>query len=149
LFFQCLYLQAIGGGAELTLATDFRLFTPNTELRFVQAKMGVGTGWGGGTSLQRLVGHPKALELLLSCRKVTSEEAVRIGLAQDIISNGNTLDEATRWISNLINSHHPSVIHLIKQIVACNSHENEKEIFSKLWGGEIQIKAFSSNIKHN
>lgn len=41
--------KALGGGAELATACDFRLFTSKGEIGFVQGRMGVVTGWGGGT----------------------------------------------------------------------------------------------------
>ena len=43
--------RAIGGGAELTLSTDFRAFAPTGKLNFVQARLGVLPGWAGGSKL--------------------------------------------------------------------------------------------------
>jgi ethylmalonyl-CoA/methylmalonyl-CoA decarboxylase len=43
--------RAIGGGAELTLSTDFRAFAPSGKLNFVQARLGVLPGWAGGSKL--------------------------------------------------------------------------------------------------
>jgi hypothetical protein len=43
--------RAIGGGAELTLSTDFRVFAPTGKLNFVQARLGVLPGWAGGSKL--------------------------------------------------------------------------------------------------
>ncbi len=51
--------RAIGGGAELTLSTDLRLFSPWGRVAFVQASMGVTTGWGGGARLVEIVGERK------------------------------------------------------------------------------------------
>ena len=81
------YLQglAVGGGAELTTATDFRLVTPRARVAWVQvsgdqseafnhttdqsqARMGVAPGWGGARRLVNIVGRQRALELMLSCR---------------------------------------------------------------------------------
>ena len=53
--------RAIGGGAELTLSTDFRVFAPTGRLNFVQAKLGVLPGWAGGSKLV------KALEIFKAC----------------------------------------------------------------------------------
>jgi enoyl-CoA hydratase/carnithine racemase len=46
--------RAIGGGAELTLSTDFRVFAPTGKLNFVQARLGVLPGWAGGSKLVSL-----------------------------------------------------------------------------------------------
>ena len=57
--------RAIGGGAELTTATDLRVFSPDASLSFVQSKMGLSTGWGGGSRLTSIVGRAKALRIML------------------------------------------------------------------------------------
>ncbi len=51
--------RALGGGAELAMSTDFRLWSPRGSLSFVQANMGVTTGWGGGARLVDVVGERK------------------------------------------------------------------------------------------
>ena len=53
--------RALGGGAELTTATDVRLVTNNGEVTFVQGKMGLAPGWGGATRLVHTVGYRRAL----------------------------------------------------------------------------------------
>ncbi|ODN02977.1 Ethylmalonyl-CoA decarboxylase [Orchesella cincta] len=147
--------KAIGGGAELMLATDFRLMSYSSEIRFVEARMGVGTGWAGGTLLQQLVGHRTALDLLLTCRKVSADEALVLGLADDLIEEKDDDDDeaavmkATEWLNERIASHHHSVVQTIKGIVVCNDLEEERRIFSTTWGGKAQQDALNKNIKHN
>jgi enoyl-CoA hydratase/carnithine racemase len=46
--------RAIGGGAELTLSTDFRAFAPTGRLNFVQVRLGVLPGWAGGSKLVKI-----------------------------------------------------------------------------------------------
>jgi len=146
--------KAIGGGAELILATDFRLMSSSSEIRFVEARMGVGTGWAGGTLLQRLVGHRTALDLLLTCRKVSADEALVLGLADDLIEeNDDDDDEAalkkvTNWLNDRIAYHHSSVVQTVKGIVVCDDFEEERNIFSSTWGGKAQQDALNKNIKH-
>ena len=53
-----------GGGAELATACDWRVMAADARLRFVQAKMGATTGWGGSARLVELVGRRQALRLL-------------------------------------------------------------------------------------
>ena len=73
--------HAIGGGAELATACDFRLMEADARIGFVQSTMGVAPGWGGGTRLVRLLGRKKALELMISARVLPAVEAVAEGLA--------------------------------------------------------------------
>lgn len=62
--------RAIGGGAELTAATDLRVFSPDASLSFVQSSMSISTGWGGGSRLASIVGRRAALRLLLEKGRV-------------------------------------------------------------------------------
>ncbi|ORZ40868.1 ClpP/crotonase-like domain-containing protein [Catenaria anguillulae PL171] len=83
--------HAVGGGAELTTATDFRVMTFGAAVRFVHLKMGAAPGWGGGFRLTQLVGHTRALQLLLSCKKLDGEAASKLGLAQWTCPSGQAL----------------------------------------------------------
>ena len=59
------------------------MVTSKASVSFVQARMGVAPGWGGAGRLVQLVGRRKALRLLLSCRKVTVQEGLQMGLFDD------------------------------------------------------------------
>ena len=56
---------AVGGGAELVCAPNVRLASSEAALQFVQRRMGLSPGWGGGLRLAEVVGQQQALELLL------------------------------------------------------------------------------------
>jgi len=143
--------KALGGGAELVTACDYRLVTSKAEIGFVQGKMGVVTGWGGGTRLVQLVGHQKALDLLLTSRQISAADAVEMGMANGIIES---LEETKDWLRCRLN-HAPEIVHALKEIVVTarrtpfdSSLKNEREIFANLWGGETNQKALRQNIKH-
>ncbi|KAI9219297.1 ClpP/crotonase-like domain-containing protein [Blastocladiella britannica] len=86
--------HAVGGGAELTTATDLRVVTFGTTVRFVHVKLGAAPGWGGAYRLTQLLGHTKALQLLLSAKKLDGDAAVKIGLAQWVAPSGGALAKA-------------------------------------------------------
>ncbi|CAG0883856.1 unnamed protein product [Darwinula stevensoni] len=143
--------KALGGGAEFTISPDFRLFGPKGELCFVQAKMGVATGWAGGTMLVRKFGPQLALDLLLTGRKITPEEAVSLGIASDIV---DSFDDAEEWLKKRV-AIPTEVLRTVKAIVHCASVTDchhaltyEKELFSLLWGGTAQKEALAGNLKH-
>ncbi|CAM9989279.1 unnamed protein product [Scytosiphon promiscuus] len=71
---------AIGGGAELCTSCDFRVAGPDSSIRFVQVKMGVSTGWGGGARLASIVGRRAALRLLGWSPSIAADEGLAIGL---------------------------------------------------------------------
>lgn len=88
--------HALGGGAELAMACDFRIASANATLGFLQGKLNVTTSWGGGADLISVVGASRALELLLSSRKLNMTEAVGHGLVDQIVPEGSALIDATR-----------------------------------------------------
>ena len=147
--------KAIGGGAELATACDFRLFTNKGQIGFVQGKMGVVTGWGGGSRLVQLVGRQKALDLLLTSRQLSAIDAVEMGIANEIIKeSSDPLEETKNWLLLRLN-HAEEVVHALKEIVATASVtpmqaslEKERSIFAMLWGGDANKKALNQNIKH-
>jgi 2-(1,2-epoxy-1,2-dihydrophenyl)acetyl-CoA isomerase len=85
---------AAGAGMGIALACDYRVVAP--EARFVLAFPGVGVGVDSGVSffLPRLVGLGRAWELVLSGRAVDGEEAVAMGLAQELSPPGAALERA-------------------------------------------------------
>nr|SVE78248.1 EOG090X06RW [Daphnia lumholtzi] len=149
--------KALGGGAELATACDFRLFTENGEIGFVQGRMGVVTGWGGGTRLVQLLGQHRALELLLTSRQIAAPEAVALGLANGITTSSElteAVEEAKQWLQPKL-CHAPQIVHALKHIVATarsvpyeESLLNERQVFAMLWGGVANKKALEQNIKH-
>jgi ethylmalonyl-CoA/methylmalonyl-CoA decarboxylase len=149
--------KALGGGAELATSCDFRLFTEKGEIGFVQGRMGVVTGWGGGTRLVQLLGQHRALELLLTSRQISASEAVVMGLANGITKSvelPEAVEEAKQWLQSKL-KHAPEIVHALKQIVATaravpyeESLKNERQVFAMLWGGDANKKALEQNIKH-
>ncbi len=77
---------AVGGGAELAASAHLLCCTPGAAFEFVQAKLHLSPGWGGGPSLLRRVGPGRALDLLLSARRVGAAGAEAIGLVDRILT---------------------------------------------------------------
>ncbi|KAJ3091312.1 enoyl CoA hydratase domain-containing protein 1 [Quaeritorhiza haematococci] len=98
---------ALGGGAELTTATDHRIMTEDATLRFVQVKMGVVPGWGGGTRLTRLIGRSNALRLLGTTTKPSPTMLLQTGFADSIVPPGpnQALEGALRFLDPYVFDH--------------------------------------------
>jgi len=69
-----------GGGLELAMACDFRFMAKNASASQSEVNVGILPGSGGTQRMTRLVGLPRAMELMLTGRRVFAEEAERIGL---------------------------------------------------------------------
>lgn len=74
----------IGGGLDLALACDVRIASPDAVFSHPGANLGIITGWGGTQRLPRLIGTARALEMLMTARRVTSAEAHAVGLVSRI-----------------------------------------------------------------
>jgi enoyl-CoA hydratase len=76
---------AFGGGCELALACTLRLALPNAKFGLPEVKLGLIPGYGGTQRLPRLVGQGRALEMVMTGRTVSAEEAFSIGLVNRIV----------------------------------------------------------------
>ena len=82
---------AFGGGAELALASTFRLAGTHAVFGLPEIKLGLIPGYGGTQRLPRLVGEGRALEIIMTGRSVKAEEAERIGLV-NMITDGDMIE---------------------------------------------------------
>lgn len=82
------------GGVELALWCDMRIATPQTTFGLFERRWGVPLLDGGTQRLPRTIGMGRALELILTGRPVPAEEALRIGLINEIVEPGRHLDRA-------------------------------------------------------
>jgi enoyl-CoA hydratase len=76
-----------GGALDLALACDKRIASPNAQFSHPGVGLGIITGWGGTQRLPRLVGEAAALEIFLTAKRVNANEALRIGLIDEITEN--------------------------------------------------------------
>jgi enoyl-CoA hydratase len=76
---------AFGGGLEMALACTFRVATRNAKVGLPEIKLGLIPGYGGTQRLPRLIGEGRALEMIMTGRTVTADEALAIGLVHRLI----------------------------------------------------------------
>jgi enoyl-CoA hydratase/carnithine racemase len=76
---------ALGGGCELAMTCDFRVAAKNAKLGQPEILLGLIPGAGGTQRLSRLVGAAKAKDLVYSGRFVSADEALAIGLVDEVV----------------------------------------------------------------
>jgi enoyl-CoA hydratase/carnithine racemase len=86
---------AVGGGAELSTAADFRVLARGARVHFVHTRLGVVPGWGGSARLSRIVGPTVALRWLALAEPVDADECARVGFADRVVE-GDARAEAVR-----------------------------------------------------
>lgn len=107
---------ALGGGLELALSCDIRLATPDATLGFPEVTLGLVPGWGGTQRLPRLIGASKAMELILTGRRISGKEAYEIGLVNSLL--GEDPDgEAVKYAESLAAGSAPIAARFAKLLV--------------------------------
>jgi enoyl-CoA hydratase len=86
--------HAVAGGLELALWCDLRVVADDAVLGVFCRRFGVPLIDLGTIRLPRLIGHSRAMDLILTGRAVPAEEAARIGLANRVVPSGQALEAA-------------------------------------------------------
>ena len=86
--------HAVAGGLELALWCDLRVAARDAVFGVYCRRFGVPLVDGGTIRLPRLIGHSNALDLILTGRGVSGDEALRMGLANRLVETGKAVDSA-------------------------------------------------------
>jgi len=92
---------AFGGGAELALACDFRWMAADAAIGFPEIGLGIFPGAGGTQRLTRLLGPARALEVMVSGRRLAAAEALELGLVQRVLAPEALAAEAREFAREL------------------------------------------------
>jgi enoyl-CoA hydratase/carnithine racemase len=119
---------AIGGGAELSLACDFRVIEQGAQIGFPQSRLGILPGWNG---ISRLVP-------LFDGRRIDAEQALAIGLATSVAPPGESLRVALE-LAQTFSGTAPLSIAAIKAELNAVTHrlgdvrKQSRQAFAELW----------------
>lgn len=107
---------ALGGGCELAMACDFILASDKAKFGQPEVKLGTMPGAGGTQRLTLAIGKAKAMELCLTGRLISAQEAENAGLVARVIEAENLLDETLATAETIANYSLP-VTMLIKESI--------------------------------
>lgn len=90
----------LGGGCELALACDYRVASADgvTRIGLPETRLGILPAWGGTARLPRLVGLPAALKLVTQGKVLSAQQALKVGLIDQIAPRERLLEAAAGWI---------------------------------------------------
>jgi len=107
---------ALGGGCELSMACDYRIASTKAVFGQPEILLGIIPGGGGTQRLPRLVGASRAKEIMVTGRQVKAEEALAIGLANEVVEPDALMTRALE-LAGTIASGATVATRLIKQAV--------------------------------
>jgi enoyl-CoA hydratase len=96
--------HAIGGGFELALACDIRIASEKAKFGVFEVRYGLHQGDGGIVRLVAIAGLATALELTLTGREVTAEEAYRLRLVTKVVPHENLMATAEQYASMMMSN---------------------------------------------
>jgi enoyl-CoA hydratase/carnithine racemase len=125
---------AVGGGAEVATAADFRVVRAEARINFVHTRLGVIPGWGGTARLVRLLGRSRALRVLAEARALAPDEAQALGLV-DLVADTTAADGALSLLAPLRTVPIAALRAVKGQVVAAHDAEAQADRFAEVWGG--------------
>ena len=101
----------LGGGAELALATDCRIFSnrPRTKFGFPEVGLGLIPSWGGTQRLTRLIGVRAAIALIADEEQLDAEGAVAAGIGMESVSEDDLLESGLVWLKGISTTSDPRI----------------------------------------
>ncbi|HKT22708.1 MAG TPA: enoyl-CoA hydratase-related protein [Nitrososphaerales archaeon] len=133
---------ALGGGLELAMSLDVLIASETAQLGQPEINIGVIPGGGGTQRLTRAVGKSKAMEMILSDRRLSAEEAKTLGLVSRVVPKEACVEEAKK-VAAEIATKSPVAIKLAKMAVnkafemgLSDGLDFERELFYMLFASE-------------
>jgi enoyl-CoA hydratase/carnithine racemase len=119
---------AVGAGCDLAAMCDLRVASTEASFAETFAKVGLVPGDGGAFFLTRLIGFGKAMEMFLTCKTVSADEALKLGLVNQVVLPEN-LKIATQEMAERMVALPPIALQMTKKAV---SHAYQSDLNSHL-----------------
>ncbi|MBK8900121.1 MAG: enoyl-CoA hydratase/isomerase family protein [Anaerolineaceae bacterium] len=143
--------DAFGGGCEILTACDLRVAASHARFCFAQVRNALCTGWGGTGRLVNLLGQARALDLLLTSRIFSAEEAQQLGLVQQVVAEEVGLATAVTHLTQSLIKLPQHALAASKQLVYATSqpestvtNQLETSLFVDLWSQPDHLEALAA-----
>ena len=132
---------ALGGGLELAMACHFRLASDNAKLGLPEVTLGVIPGYGGTQRLAQLVGKGRAMEMIMTAKMISAEDALNYGLINHVTALEELMPACKKIALKIVKNSPIAIASAIRAINAgytdgINGFETEIEEFGKCFGTE-------------
>lgn len=107
---------ALGGGNEIAMSCDFRICSDNAVFGQPEVGLGITPGFGGTQRLARLVGPGMAKQLVYTARNIKADEALRIGLVNQVTTHEDLLPTAKK-LAAVIAGNAPIAVRACKKAI--------------------------------
>lgn len=131
---------AFGGSLELALAADIRIGEAGSRYGFPEARVGTIPGWLGTQKALQLVGPSKLKKLIFTGASIPAEEAMEIGLIDELVPSGEGLARA-RELASQMGQTSPVSVSLAKQIVNALVANQPGPALESIGGGLAALSA--------
>ncbi|KAI3428089.1 hypothetical protein D9Q98_006472 [Chlorella vulgaris] len=127
---------ALGGGCELAMACNARVCDTGAQLGLPEVRLGILPGLGGTQRTPRLVGMDQALNLMLSGQPISADDALAIGLVDEVVPEQGLLAKAKRLALDIASGKVPR-----RRTLQLNSHmQTSGEVFARAVAALAQAK---------
>lgn len=121
--------HAYGGGLQLALACDFRVFATDARVGLTETRYGLLPDMGATYRLPRIVGESRARELILLGEIIDAAESLRIGLANRVVPETDLMAEATR-LAQHVAAQPPLALAGARRAIEAGWHMDSEESFN-------------------
>ncbi|WNV90070.1 enoyl-CoA hydratase-related protein [Umezawaea sp. Da 62-37] len=145
---------ALGGGFEIALGCDRRIAGDNAKLGQPEILLGVIPGGGGTQRLARLIGPSRTKDLVYTGRFVTAQEALAIGMVDEVVAPDDVYSAAQRWAGQFVNG--PAVAYAAAKSAVDDGLDRdlagglklESDLFAALFATEDRATGMQSFIEN-
>ena len=145
---------ALGAGFELALAADIIVASESAEFGLPEVTLGIIPGGGGSQRLTRIVGKQKAMELVLTGRRIDAREAEALGIVNTVVGKRENWREKTLEIAAVIARRPPVAVRLAKQAVNAALEDgltggiaHERRLFELAMATEDRVEGMTAFIE--
>jgi len=106
----------VGGGVSLVISCDFRIMGKSAFMRIPEIELGLNYSWGSIPRLIHLIGPAKTKQMILLSQQVPAETCLAWGLAEEVVSDGSTMETAIALGENILKQP-PLPVSMTKQAI--------------------------------